>query len=762
MKKSNGSQELLFGMKNGKLKRIMMKTRTYLYILAVSLMAISCDNEVVGTGAGTGIDADGSLVAFSGAIVDELSMESPEGCDGASVSETRSTISNGNFSSWDAGDMVSISDGHRLYYQYGVSNIESNPTSCSFAINRENNGSAFEKKDGYLEKDYYVFYPAEAVEEWDGNTVVAQLYSEQDYKENADHGLMGAYMASKAAIQEKDGVKDVHFSFKHCASVIEVDLSQFSSNSIGASRPAAVSIMTNSGISLTGRFEYDIDSKEYTVYNDDETEYATSHQSDVVTVGNISEGAQVVRFYVLPVKIVGGVTITVRTVDNEFYTKSTTGDIGNASDAISITGVTNAVPCAPYYKKISFGTITNSTKVNDYMATIPSNTYFSMISTPGAHNSASSVFASAASDNDIARRFSRTQAMPIDAVNEQGQKYGLVNRYGVRAYDLRAPYKTSNNAGSWVGLIGTFTPADMTKQSMPIFHGITQTAYKFNDVVTSLASYVRAHRTEAITILFDKEDNLASGIIGTVLQSENHTKEMWSVLNEIFADQQDVIHVGFNDKMTLGDVRGKLVVINRVGSDSWDDNGVTVNKVGAELCPYATNLYGWSDNPAWVRTEFGTSVSDNRGPCIAFVEDEYVPVGNSINAITSHKTEVMGNALENMSRNLSYNNYFFTYSAIAASGSIPNILFSIDQEATSMNPRAVSLIDNHQGPVGYIYGDYLGSDDQNGHLLTKAILGQNAKYIYAGRTRCKYASSGVGTGGGGESADDGPVYIKRK
>lgn len=722
-----------------------MKHYKYIYIVAVALMT-GCNSEQLVPDTPSATDGEEQ---FSGVIVDQLEDLGIDGCDGEKIIETRSTYVDGTFTSWAIGDKVSISDGGTKYYQYGVSEVGSPTTSCTFAISAGN--QAFEKKEND-DADYYVFYPAEAVEEWLPNgEVTARVFAEQDYSENANDGVMGTYMASKALVKKKaEGGKDVHFSFKHIASVIEVDLSGIDKDTYGY--PVAVSIMTNNHQSLAGRFDYDIDNKTYTVCENDETDYATSTQSDVVTVSNIPNNASGVRFYVLPIQITGGLTITVRTSQDEYYTKSTSNDIGSASEgdgAFSLSGIksfdankNNATVCAPYYKRVKFGAISNNTKVNDYMATIPSNTYFSKISTVGAHNAAASEFASVISNNALAKRYAQTQSMTFAFTNALGQKYGMVNRYGVRAYDLRAPYKTSETLGTGIlSFMGQCKRTDMTKERMPIFHGIAQTDYKFDNVVDTLASYVQSHTTEAITIIFNEEDNIriTSG-------TEVNRNLMWSALDEIFSSRSSIVKE-VTPGMTLGDARGKLVVINRIEGVSKE---------------YATNLLGWKDNTDWAEC--------NLGSCKAYVEDEYKPSGNNVSSNAINKTEKVIRALNKMKEiesadvDQKRDIFYIVYVAVAAAADLNNIWYSIKQFASAINPKAVKAIKNHNGTLGYIFGDYIGSNTESGHDLAKAVITQNASYVYKGRSRCAHggtASTG-GTISGSENADNGPVYIKKK
>ena len=94
-------------------------------------------------------------------------------------------------------------------------------------------------------------------------------------------------------------------------------------------------------------------------------------------------------------------------------------------------------------------------------------------------------------------------------------------------------------------------------------------------------------------------------------------------------------------------------------------------------------------------------------------------------------------------------------------------MWHITDQANTQKPAAASYITNTiTGPAGYVYADFMGSSSYSGSTLLKAIIEQNAKYVYKNRTRCAAASaSGDDTGvdiSSDEFADDGTVYSRRQ
>lgn len=414
--------------------------------MAAGIMTTACSNEDF-TPSNEGGKNDATEVSdFSGNIGNELDVLDTEGFDGDMANNTRSTITNGEFSSWSTTDIVSISDG-TLSYKYKPTTI--NGTRCEFGVV---DGKNQFDKDLTGNENFYVFYPAAAVSGWNGAKVTSMVYAQQDYTENVDNGAMGAYMATKAKVNED---KHVSFDFSYCCSVIEVNLS-----TLGVT-PKSVSLRSNSGVDLAGKIVYDIDNNAITVSANDATDYSYSTRSEVINMQNIAANAKITRFYVLPVVLKGGVTVTVEDTDGNFYTKSTSTDIGNASTTgtVKYSNGKNLAGAAakPYYKKVNFGAASTAHKGN-WMSTIPGNTWLHGLSIPGAHDAATS---------SVSNSSARCQSKNI---NEQLEA-------GVRAFDIRVPY---------IGLSKAPTTATVS-----IYHGIVNTKVLFKDAMDYLVSYVK-------------------------------------------------------------------------------------------------------------------------------------------------------------------------------------------------------------------------------------------------------------------------------
>ena len=358
-------------------------------------------------------------------------------------------------------------------------------------------------------------------------------------------------------------------------------------------------------------------------------------QSDVVTVTGTNAGTYVA--YLLPLELSNGVTVTVRDSNGKFYSQDFTVTAGQENNL----------------------TFTETTATNNWMATIPGNVNFSMLSTPGAHNSATSGVSS------VAKCQSETIA-------------GLLAN-GVRAFDVRPGYKYSTT---------------ITTENLYIYHGMVNTNILYKDAIKTMAEFLQAHPTEALTVIMVKED-------GTPLLSNwtDYTTEMCAAIDAIHTTYTDNIQMLDHSYYTLDEFRGKIFFGYR---NAWD--------------LYKTvRVTNWPDNASV--TNYGVGVG---GLCTASVEDAYNTSGNA-------KKTVVNALLDLASSNTDRSRFHYTFTSVAN---------SITSSANTQNPAAASYIsDTLTGPTGYVYADFMGSSSYSGAALLKAVIEQNYKYVFKGRSR---------------------------
>ena len=496
--------------------------------IAAALMAGACNNdetlvpEQPEQSAQPAVLTDGESVGFQSTIADALQILPEENLDGSASTDevTRSTMFNGAFDSWATSDKISISDG-TLMYTYLPKEGTIDGSSCIF----ESKTSASFITDGTGEDGiFYAFYPADAVQGWNGTTVSTMIYTEQKYSENVENsGVMGPYMAATATTT--GGGAKASFTFGHVCSVIDVDLSTFDGGEV-----ESVALYANSQISLAGSMKFNFSDKKATISGNDGAGYSNSLQSEVVRVSEINATQPTVRFYVLPVKQTAGFTITVRCSDGKYYTKKSATSVGSdeINDYItSQTGITDGTLCKPYYKKYNFGT-KGSARTQNWMAMIPGNVKFNHLSLPGAHDAATS-----ACSNTSAKCQAYTVAE-------------LLNK-GCRAMDLRPYYNSS---------------------SLEIYHGVASTGVTLANALDAVKTFLTNNPTETVFILLAQE----GGSDGNT----NWQNRVWSCLN----GYTDVI-ASYGWQGNLNPCRGKMVVIFRNTYTGGTNNGdLGCGKVG--------------------------------------------------------------------------------------------------------------------------------------------------------------------------------------
>lgn len=536
-----------------------MKNIAYKFMLLVvvsTFVACSNDNDVqLET---TTADSDGNI-NFVSTIGDNLEILATEDLDNPQAPSSRATFDSSNkLTSWETSDKISISDGALMYtYQPQTAG-----TKAEFQPRTGKNSFPTDKAG-----TFYAFYPAAAVLGWNGSTVSTMIYTEQKYSENVESsGVMGPYMAAVATTT--DGGSSASFTFGHICSVIDVDFSGLESSTNQV--VDAVAIYANSKVSIAGQMTYNVREKAATINGSEDT-YSNSTQSELIRVSEIASDATFARFFVLPVAQENGFTITIHTTADNYYTKSSDTPVGTTAVdnnyLSSISGVTSGTACKPYYKKYNFKNTTGARRQN-WMAMVPGSTYFSMLSTPGSHDSATSNCSSAA----------KCQS---ETIAEQ-----LAN--GVRAFDIRPTYKYSTT---------------ITKDNLLIYHGMVSTGVLYKDAIKDMVDFLAANPTEALSVIMVKED-------GTPLLSSwtDYTTEMCNAIDEIHSQYTDYLKLLDHSYYTLNDYRGKIFFGYR---NAWD-----LHKT--------VRVTNWpNDNSV---TNYGVGVGST---CTASVEDAYNTSGDS-------------------------------------------------------------------------------------------------------------------------------------
>jgi len=371
--------------------------------------------------------------------------------------------------------------------------------------------------------------------------------------------------------------------------------------------------------------------------------YASNGQSDVVTVTGSQTSCVA---YLLPVDLPNGVTVTAWTTDGKYYSQNFSEKVDAGSSETL--------------------TISQTTANNLWMTTIPGNTYFSMLSMPGAHDAATKgvSFGSAAECQDL------TLQELLDA--------------GVRIFDFRPGY---------------YYNTTITEDNLYIYHGQISTGVLYKDAMKTLCDFVKDNPTEALAIVMVKENCCPS--INIINKWTDRSDEMWDVIKAIQERYKDYMKVLDHSYYTLDDFRGKICYFNRTGTS----------------VPYTTQITNWPDDN-----------TVNNYSCVvglhnANVQDKYNTNGEAKQSAVKDMLQWSGN-------NTHFKNMHFNYSSSANS---PKTY------AESTNPVITEYLNggNVEGPTGFLLGDYMGSSSAGGADYLKAIIKQNHRYVYKGRSRCE-------------------------
>ncbi len=295
---------------------------------------------------------------------------------------------------------------------------------------------------------------------------------------------------------------------------------------------------------------------------------------------------------------------------------------------------------------------------NNWMASLPDNVYLTQLSIPGAHDAATSGVSS------LTAYFAQTQTKTIA---EQWES-------GVRAFDLR--------------------PTDESADG-PIYHGSGL-------LRASTGTTLRAELNNLKTKLTANPQEFAIVII----RNENNTGQddgKWQqVIAPILTDFDDVL-MAWNPNLTLGDVRGKILVFAR--DAVADTKAATVGGID-----------GWADN-----THRATTMLNGDGAFHIILQDYYENVN------TTTKNEAIGAMLdESMTIHCPNRLYINHTSGYTGSG----LTTDIGACAKATNKYVCDYLDtNAGGPTGIIMMDFAGDDSSNYYgasLVDKIVANNNA------------------------------------
>ena len=297
----------------------------------------------------------------------------------------------------------------------------------------------------------------------------------------------------------------------------------------------------------------------------------------------------------------------------------------------------------------------------NWMQPLDDNLFLSRLSIPGSHDAATSSCSTSGMTGSA-----HTQTYTIAQQLERG----------VRFFDLRPAWNGSD---------------------MVIYHGIVSTGVKFNDALTTLCDFLKAHPKEFLFVVMRHEDDTEG----------SNEKAQWpaQMKNCLSAKRQYIID--YSPTLTVRDMRGKLLVMSR---NTYDDG------------PIGGYLNGGGDNGTLNKTLVGPS-----GAYMNMTIQDMYDVAAS--GQLDQKVTAMKALLDLSMGEKEYRLYMNHTSGYSKKGSFFGISYStyegVQECARTCNKAMIDYMNGKTGPMGFILMDFAGDNNYQGQELIDLIINNN-------------------------------------
>ncbi len=335
----------------------------------------------------------------------------------------------------------------------------------------------------------------------------------------------------------------------------------------------------------------------------------------------------------------------------------------NASQ--SVTATVNSDILASSKKKIKLPAIEGASTGNNWITNLNGKIYVQQLSIPGTHDAG-------------------TYKTTLDAGRTQELSIEDQFKMGIRAFDLRPAYKLRPNKGFW------------------LWHGITKTDYKLNDVLNYFKTQLIANPGEFVLIQMRHETE------DLLIPTKDTSK--WDDIYDILKNYDDYI-VQWKPDLTIDECRGKMVIFTR--------NDFKNRKKVALVSSFPDDKYGEAQLAADGKT------------AVYHVQDYY-------NAKDENQKLAYLKGLYNITSffNQSTNNFpwALNHTSGYSGGNVTSTGYM--SNATKVNRPFYEYITttSQVGPTGIVFMDYVGARKVTwglisykvyGDLLPQAIIDQN-------------------------------------
>ena len=319
-----------------------------------------------------------------------------------------------------------------------------------------------------------------------------------------------------------------------------------------------------------------------------------------------------------------------------------------------------------------------SVSASDWMKNLPDNVFLSQLSLPGTHDSGTGN----GINPSFMAAFAQCQDIPV------GEQWAI----GVRAFDLRPRVKDGY---------------------LNVNHGITETNLRFDDALFLLRDSLQAHPSEFAFVHYHYDSGFDSD------------RDQYAALLDELLSRDDLADflVPFRRDLTLGEVRGKMLLISRQSYADYPYTGGVIRNWSSDI--------DWSAQTSGSITGMDDDV-DSSAPLymqdyynVDWTTDGFHKKADAVTQLlewsTAHKTESPQDVVWVM-------NYASAY---------PGFVSTADgyrENATHSNAAILDFLSSHEaGPTGVVFMDFC-VDESNGKAtrgqeLVNALVENNYKCV---------------------------------
>lgn len=310
-----------------------------------------------------------------------------------------------------------------------------------------------------------------------------------------------------------------------------------------------------------------------------------------------------------------------------------------------------------------------------WMGRLADNAYLDQISIPGTHDSATG-------NGTTLDSFARTQELTVS------EQFGA----GIRAFDLR-PSVDGND--------------------LKIYHGVVPTELSFSEAIGELCRLLDENPSEFVVVLMRHEDDHESA----------DEKALWSGLMSEYLASPDLSDrlVRFNRNLTVGDMRGKILLLSR---DRYADK------------PFGGFISNWTHSPEFAEQSKASITGESSRYTSKLCVQDFYETNNAMDTKLSSLTALLDHSV-NIKTSAARQwviNHTSGYSA-----SLFATADAYRKNAASTNQAVVDYLadESHAGPTGLIMMDFAGVDKSGlyevaGMRLINSVIDNNFRYDMLG------------------------------